>query len=299
MRIGLWNLEPKVINTALMQVSAYHKLKGDYVEPYSALFNYDRVYVFSLFSFTKKPILKPNMIPGGTGFNVTSQLPVEIELCDLDYSAYPKCQTSFLWFSRGCIRTCDSCPFCCVPIKEGKLRSVEPKNINPKGTMIDVMDNTFTAIPNFFKVVDRLADTKLQVNFECGLDARLPHREKWQYLKDNVRIYKQIRTAWDNPRLDLTKGLSEMADVFGKSKIMVYTLIGYWSTPEEDLARVMKIRELGMDAWIMPYNKKDPYQKAFERWNNRHCKTSFEDYNPGYHKPENKKLLIAPTPFFS
>lgn len=104
MKIGLWNLEPKIENTALMQVSQYHKQQGDQVEFYSPLFEYDKVYVFSLFSFTKKPVLKSNMVAGGTGFNVCSRLPEEIETCPLDYSIYPKCKTSYLWFSRGCIR---------------------------------------------------------------------------------------------------------------------------------------------------------------------------------------------------
>lgn len=271
-------MEPKIENTALMQVSQYHKQLGDSVEFYSPLSNYDKVYVFSLFSFTKKPIFKPNMEEGGTGFNITKTLPSEIEACNLDYSACPDCKTSYLWFSRGCIR---NCPFCVVPTKEGKLHSVEPKNLNPNGKRIDVLDNTHTAIPNFYSVSDWLADQKIPINYQCGLDARLPHREKWQYIKDNVRIYKQIRTAWDNPKDDLTHGLSQLADVFGKSKIMVYVLVGYWSTPEEDLSRVMKIRGLGLDAWVMPYNKKDPYQKAFERWCNRHAGNSWHDYKCG------------------
>ena len=70
-----------------------------------------------------------------------------------------------------------------------------------------------------------------------------------------------------------------MIDVFGRSKIMVYVLVGFWSTKEEDLMRINEIRKLGLDAWVMPYNKKDPYQKNVERWNNRHCGCEFEDYN--------------------
>ena len=29
MKIGLYNLEPKIVNTAMMQVSTYHKSLGD------------------------------------------------------------------------------------------------------------------------------------------------------------------------------------------------------------------------------------------------------------------------------
>jgi hypothetical protein len=287
MKVGLWNLEPKIENTALMQVSQHHKAVGDQVELYSPLFEYDKVYVFSLFSFTKKPILKSNMVAGGTGFNIRSRLPREIEDCDLDYSIYPNCTTSYIWFSRGCFR---KCPFCVVPIKEGRLDGAYPKNLNPKATTISVMDNNFTGIGNvlFSGAMEYLKKVNLPVNFQCGIDSRVLDPDKWTAMK-HLKIYKQIRTAWDDPKEDLSYYLSEMANVFGKSKIMVYVLIGYWSTPEEDLLRVTKIRELGLDAWVMPYNKKDPYQRAFERWNNRHCKCSFEDYNSGYHKPRTKR----------
>lgn len=276
MKIGLWNLEPKIENTALMQVSKYHKQQGDKVEFYSPLFRYDKVYVFSLFSFTKKPHLKSNMVAGGTGFNVCSRLPEEIENCELDYSIYPKCKTSYIWFSRGCIR---KCPFCVVPTKEGKLTPVEPKSLNPKSKYISVMDNTFTANPNFEKWMFLLAEKGLPVDFQCGLDVRLNHFEKWCEIKNRLKIHKQIRTAWDDPKEDLTENLRQFAKVFGKSNIMVYVLIGFWSTPEQDLYRVMKIRELGLDAWVMPYNKKDPYQRAFERWCNRHVGCSWSEYN--------------------
>jgi hypothetical protein len=280
MNVGLWNLEPKVENTALMQVSQYHKQQGDHVEFYSPLYNYDKVYVFSLFSFTKKPKLKSNMVAGGTGFNVKSKLPKEIENCELDYSIYPKSKTSYLWFSRGCIR---KCPFCVVPTKEGKLTPVEPKKLNPKNKYISVMDNTFTSNPNFEKALKLLAEKGLPVDFQCGLDVRLNHFEKWCEIKNRLKIHKQIRTAWDDPNEDLTENLKQFAKVFGKSNIMVFVLIGYWSTDIQDLYRVTEIRELGLDAWVMPYNKKDPYQKAFERWCNRHVGCSWEDYN---RKPE-------------
>jgi hypothetical protein len=283
MRIGLWNLESKVENTAMMQVSQYHKQQGDHVELYSPLFRYDKVYVFSLFSFTKKPLLRTNMVAGGTGFNICSQLPPEIETSELDYSIYPNCRTSYIWFSRGCIR---SCPFCIVPVKEGKIHTVKPKNLNPKGKTISVMDNSFTANPDFKAAVSWLAERGQSVNFQCGLDVRLNHFEQWCEIKNRLKIYKQIRTAWDNPKDNLELNLKLMANVFGKSRIMVYVLIGYWSTPEQDLYRVMKIRELGLDAWVMPYNKKDAYQKAFERWCNRHVGCSWHEYSHGSWKPK-------------
>ena len=53
LKIGLYNLEPKIVNTAMMQVSQYHKKQGDTVETYYPLYHnsYDKVYAFSLCIF--------------------------------------------------------------------------------------------------------------------------------------------------------------------------------------------------------------------------------------------------------
>ena len=148
MRIGLYNLEPKIVNTAMMQVSQYHKEQGDSVEIYSPLYHnsYDKVYAFSLFDFTPKYYVREDMICGGTGFDVASKLPSEIEACDYDWSLYPDCDYSIVWFSRGCIR---QCPFCVVRQKEGYIHTVTPKNLNPNGKWIRVQDNNFFANPNW------------------------------------------------------------------------------------------------------------------------------------------------------
>jgi hypothetical protein len=68
------------------------------------------------------------MTKGGTGFDIKSKLPSEIENENYDWSLYPDCDFSIVWFSTGCIR---NCPFCVVPRKEGIIKSVKPKNLNP------------------------------------------------------------------------------------------------------------------------------------------------------------------------
>jgi hypothetical protein len=47
-----------------------------------------------------------------------------------------------------------------------------------------------------------------------------------------------------------------------------YVLIGFDTTPEEDMHRVMKLHSYGCNPYIMPYNKEDLYQKKFARWVN-------------------------------
>jgi len=289
MRVAIYSLEPKFENTALMQISMFHKLQGDSVEWYSALFhkNYDKIYCSSIFDYSNRDYVTPDMICGGSGFGYVT-LPKEIVECEYDYSIYPNCTRSYQWFSRGCIR---KCPFCVVPKIEGEIHPVEPKKLNPKGKIIYVMDPNFFANPEYEQAIEYLESLGQPVDFQQGIDARIFTPEHGEAI-NRLRIHKQVRTAWDNPKDDLIKNFELMIQYIPKSRIMVYVLIGYWSTQKQDLERVMKIRELGLDAYVMPYNKRDPYQKAFTRWNNRHAGCSWEDYDRnGYEK--NKRLTVT------
>lgn len=121
---------------------------------WNPLYDYDKVYAFSLFDYTdKKTFVTPDMITGGTGFDINSRLPREIEEADYDWSLYPDCDFSMIWFSRGCFR---KCPFCVVREKEGNIHPVKPKNLNPNGKYIKVMDNNFFANPKWRSSVRQL-----------------------------------------------------------------------------------------------------------------------------------------------
>ena len=62
-----------------------------------------------------------------------------------------------------------------------------------------------------------------------------------------------------------------------------FILIGFDSTPAEDLHRVQMIVDQGTDPYAMPYDKSELYQMAFCRWvNTRLCKSvAWEDYIDG------------------
>jgi hypothetical protein len=49
---------------------------------------------------------------------------------------------------------------------------------------------------------------------------------------------------------------------------MFFVLIGFDSTPEEDMHRVEVVRSLGADPFVMKYKRNDPYQTRFARWVN-------------------------------
>lgn len=265
MRVALYDCGEKVFNTALMQISSFHKSQGDLVLWYHPLMHdtYDKIYCSSLFDFTDKSYVRDDMICGGTGFNLDTILPHEIESCEYDYSIYPECDYSILWFSRGCIR---KCPFCVVSKKEGMIYPVEIKNLNPNGNHIKVMDNNFFANPNWKQAIEYLLDTGQKVDLQ-GVDIRILDNERVEAL-NKLRYYKGLHIAWDNPKDNLIDKMKKLLEKVPAYKIMCYVLIGYWSTPEEDLMRVEKLRELKISPFVMPFNKSDQYQKNFARWVN-------------------------------
>lgn len=278
MKVGLYNLEENINNTAMMQVSHYYKKQGDEVELYNHFFHdsYDEIYAFSIFNYTDKGYVTPDMICGGTGFNINSQLPIGIAESNLDYTIFPYCKTSYIWFSRGCIR---NCPFCVVNEKEGNIHPVKPKNLNPNGEWITVMDNNFFANPEWERSIEQLKKWNQKVDLQ-GFDVRIFEREHGKALQE-LKIYKQLKFAWDNHKEDLTENIEELLEYIKPYKLMCYVLIGFDSSMEEDLYRIETLRNYKIDPFVMPYNRLDNYQKGLARWVNHKAvfKTvSWNDY---------------------
>ena len=266
MKIGLYNLEPAIVNTAMMQVSTYHKLNNEDVYIYSPLFHdeYDKIYAFSIFDYTDKGYVRDDMITGGTGFDIKSKLPVEITKCEYDWSLYPDCDYSILWFSRGCIR---NCPFCVVREKEGYIHSVEPLNLNPNGEYVKVMDNNFFANPNWNDSVDYLLTLGQKIDMQ-GFDIRIFNENQGEALSQ-LKHHKSFKFAWDNPKDNIDDKIELLLDYIKPSNLMCYVLIGYWSSPMEDYRRVVHLWEkYKIHSFVMPYDKFNRYQKDFSRWVN-------------------------------
>jgi tRNA A37 methylthiotransferase MiaB len=112
MKIGLFGVDPKYHNLALMKISAWHKSFGDRTELYNALMKetYDRVYVSKIFSkrSNKEGYIPENSIIGGSGYSLKTVLPYDMEHIMPDYSLY-NLDYSLGFTSRGCIRNCSFC----------------------------------------------------------------------------------------------------------------------------------------------------------------------------------------------
>ena len=142
------------------------------------------------------------------------------------------------------------------------------------------MDNNFFANPNWKKSVDTLLDWGQPIDLQ-GFDIRIFNDEQGEAL-NQLKLYKQFKFAWDNPKDNLDDKIELLLNYIKPYKLMCYVLIGYWSTPEEDMNRVMHlVDKYNISPFVMPYNKFDPYQKKFSRWVNNKIvfnKVAWEDF---------------------
>jgi len=261
--IGLLDIDSKYPNVALMKLKAYYGDQARMITPLEA-WSCDKVYISSIFNFSYKPNLPAeHTIYGGTGYDIKAKLPSEIEQCQPDYSIYPLAEVAMQRYSTGCIR---KCPFCVVYEKEGGITSSNPMNIPDNSKWIYLLDNNFFASPNWLESIQHLIAYKKPVSFE-GIDVRILNEEHCSWLA-KVKNRKQFHIAWDNPKDNLVEKIRTMTKYINPSRIGCYVLIGYWSTPDEDLYRVEKLRELKIDPFVMPFDKNDAYQKKFARWVN-------------------------------
>ena len=224
MNIGLVDVDSHNFpNFALMRLSAWHKAHGDHVEWADAMFgrDYDRVYKSKIFTFSPDNNIpwECEVICGGTGYDIKSRLPGEIEQSTLmDYSLYPQYHLSIQFFSRGCIR---NCPFCLVRDKEGYITPVEPVQLNPTGKWIEVLDNNFFANPEWKASVDYLIKLNQPVNLH-GVDIRIMNEEQAYWLNKLRLKRSHVHIAWDLPDIDLTEKLREVTRYIAPWKMSCY-----------------------------------------------------------------------------
>jgi len=280
MRVGIINIEPKIFNTAYMQIANYFRRRGDNVEWWSPITHrqFHVVFCSSLFDYTNKSEIPGDVICGGTGFDVTSRLSREMENCDLDYDIYPKCRKTFLWFSRGCNK---KCPWCVVPEKEGGIHPVPVKNLNPRGEYVVVCDNNFFANPEWFEAVSCLRHLKFALDFQ-GIDVRVVTGYQALTLS-RLRHYKRIKFAWDIPEDErkVLAGINFLVKYIKPYRLMCYVLIGYNSSEEQDLHRIETLRNLKIDPFVMPFDRSNLYQRSLARYvNNKKIfkKCTWKDY---------------------
>lgn len=318
MKIGLIDIDNHNFpNIALMKLSAYHKAHGDSVEWYDIFGgHFDRVYVAKVFSFSEDytyPIDADEVIYGGTGYqvrlingkeewrrpdmeNFMQELPHDVEHIYPDYSLYPTLtkDTAYGFLTRGCPR---GCSFCHVAAKEGK-RSHKVADIrefwNGQKNIV-LCDPNILACKEWKGLLQQLIDSKATIDINQGLDIRMMTDEKAEMLS-RCKI-NSIHFAWDRyqdkdlivPRLKIFRDEWEKRHKWNEHGMIVYTLVNFDTTKEQDLERIYTLREMGYWAYVMIYDKAhctDPFYRDMARWvNNRFIFAKcprLEDYRTSY-----------------
>ena len=303
MKVGLIDVDGHNFpNLPLMKISAFHKREGDSVEWYRGILSghVNRVYMSKVFSFTPDyewVIDADEIIKGGSGYAIEleegrevyhkerdNDLPDEVEHMYPDYSLYGIEDTAYGFLTRGCPR---GCGFCHVAAKEGQCsRKVADLDEFWRGQKELVLcDPNILACPEHMDLLQQIVDSKAKVNINQGLDIRLVNDKNIDLIRQ-IKL-KYIHFAFDRyedkdiiePRLRMFKE----ATGYDHRKVVVYILVNYDTTIEQDIERIQLCRELDFSPYPMIYNKEhcDPIYRKLQRWCNDwifwKCPT-FEEY---------------------
>lgn len=294
-------------NLALCKIARYHKQRGDVVEWALPFYHYDIVYMSKVFNFSPDDLTMydaDKIIKGGTGYDISSKLPDDIDRMQPDYSIYPNIpnDTAYGFLTRGCP---NKCPWCVVPRKEGAIRlymDVDEIAIEGRRKLV-LMDNNILAAGDYaIEQLEKIIERGYRVDFNQALDARLVTDEfarllakiKWL---DNNRIrfgcdtHKQIE--------DCERAMASIEKYGFTGQFFLYTMlnsnfyecydrINYW------WLRMRKVREdhhgRQVYAYAQPYRDPDnsshtipQWQKDMACWVNKKAHFvahSFEEFEP-------------------
>lgn len=293
MRIGLIDVDRTSFpNLVLMKLSAHHKSRGDQVEWWNGLLKYDRVYKAKVFDDTYSEDIEwcinaDEIIKGGTGYDLQNKLPEEIEHIKPDYDLYNINDTAYGFLTRGCPR---GCPFCIVKDKEGG-RSHQVADLgefwNGESRII-LLDPNITASRECEKLFNDLISTGKEIEFNQGIDVRLITDKGVEQL--NQMKLKMLHFAWDNYEFKTYEKLKAIRPQlrYDSRSLRVYVLTNFNTTFEQDLERIIKLRELDFDPYVMIYDKPHAPKKVrqLQGWvnNKRIWRTieNFEEYRPSH-----------------
>jgi len=290
-KIGLIDVDNNSFpNLALMKISSYHKAIGDTVE-FVAIGNYDITYISKVFTYT--PDYTPSLaqlgeiIKGGTGYDLTTKLPDEIDNMLPDYSIYGITDKAYGFLTRGCNY---NCKWCVVSKKEGKVkpyRDIEEILQGRKKAII--MDNNILASDYGVQQIEKIVKLGIKVDFNQGLDARLITPEIAELLS-KIKWIRSVRFACDSDSMILLviKAMDLLVSAgIGKWRFDNYLLLN--GRIESAYLRANEMRKYGVSINPQPYrdfrtkNNIPQWQKDFARWGNRkqlYRSTDFKNYEP-------------------
>ena len=273
MKIGLLDIDGHNFpNLALMKISAYHKSMGDSVEFATMFEHYDIIYKSKIFTYSIDPEYcyhTNKEIIGGTGYDIKSKLPEEIDKQCPDYSLY-NCQYAYGFLTRGCIR---KCPECFVPEKEGSISAYMDIDdfIGDYNSAI-LMDNNVLSIEHGIKQIEKIIKKKIKIDFNQGLDARLID-DSIAKLLSRMKWLEPLRLACDS--IAMIEPVRKSVELLRwhnctPSTYFVYVLV---KDINDAMDRIKFLKGIHLDPFAQPFRNKNgdeptEEQKRFCRWVN-------------------------------
>ena len=292
-------------NLALCKIAAWHKAKGDSVEWATIFEHYDILYMSKIFNFTPDDLTIYNadiVIKGGTGYDLASALPEEIDRTYPDYSLYSTIpdDVAYGFLTRGCP---NKCKWCVVPKKEGTIRpymDVDEIATETRRKLV-LMDNNILAAGDYCtEQLTKIIDRGYYVDFNQALDARLVTDD---YAKLLARVkWKEYRIRFGCDTMkqieDCERAISLINGYGYKGEYFLYTMIQgdlqrdyerihYWWQRLQDNRHHRKNGDVY--AYAQPFrnpykaNNIPQWQKDMAQWCNKRmifCKCDFKDFEP-------------------
>lgn len=220
-------------NLALCKIARWHKQQGDNVEWALPFFHYDVIYKSKIFNFTPDYLTvydADEVIKGGTGYDIKSSLPDEIDRLQPDYSIYPSIpnDTAYGFLTRGCP---NKCPWCVVPRKEGRIRpymDCEEIGIEGRNKLV-LMDNNILAAGEYaIAQMEKIIAKGYKIDFNQALDARLMTDDFARLLAQMKWIDNRIRFGCDtHAQIAECERAMQMINSHGyRGQYFLYTMIG-------------------------------------------------------------------------
>jgi hypothetical protein len=258
----LLDVDSRLPNLALMKLSRHFKQEGRPVvlaRKETMVKGVESVYASCIYSIpTSQGRLAKlrehygrSLVVGGSGADIRMRLPVHIEDLPADYSLYPELADRAIGFlTRGCPYRC---PFCIVPLKEGKPRQVSDLDTlleNGRRRKIILLDDNILSHPMADDFLQEMASRAVQVNFTQTLDLRLLNRERAKILRrvhaSNTRFTRRnYHFSLNNGRnLEQMGRKYRMMGFTPKDNVEFICMYGYDTTLEEDVERFRFLRSL-------------------------------------------------------
>ena len=297
MNIGLIAVDAtKFPNLALMKLSAYHKAQGDQVEWANPLWGgYDRIYASKVFRFTPDitDCYDCEIVKGGTGYDLHTKLPDDVDRLQPDYSIYPQIdsRTAYGFITRGCN---NKCKWCVVPQKEGYVHpymDIDEITQGGRRDKVILMDNNILACDYGKEQLVKIADKGYHIDLNQGNSAREIDEDMAKVFA-RIKWLSPIRFAADTPpQIAECERAMAMIDKYCKTpkQYLIYTMItGNLIKDYERLSHFKQYPKVRIIAQPFrdinnPHQVIPQWQKDMARWAMRreyYTTTDFKDFSP-------------------